>query len=787
MKSLLTDHMLADEIPARILMGLGSKQEDIGDLRQLQLAPLRGKGSLRLWMGAGMALVAAFTMLPSLPLALVGGWLTVALIFSLWSYRTFEQLPLGDPKLSGVAEFNLCNRHALYSAALWSIPFWLYGRAPPLDHALSMWTIALLMMLTLAIVAHSIPMACALFIIPVSLAAATALVLAGAPHLAGVAMVAGLLLSAFCIRFAQTHIRFRRAEETLHEKSETVSLLLREFEETSADWLWQTDNNRRLIHVSPRLAYALGATAEALEGVPLLQALAGDAWETGNFPKAMHDMAERMKRRDSFSNLIVPVTIGGKPRWWELSASPRLDEQGKFLGFRGVGSDVTEQRATAEQIAKMARFDNLTGLPNRLSLHEDLARALDHAQSAKSRCAMLMIDLDRFKAVNDTLGHPVGDKLLAQVAARLKGMMERGMTCGRLGGDEFAVVLHNVPSAVAAEELAQRIIATVSRPYVVDNHQLFVGASIGFAMGPQDGATVETLTRNADLALYKSKDKGGNVVAAYVASLHAQAEERRVMEQELRGALDRGEFELYYQPVVTAADGTLNGFEGLIRWNNQKLGNVSPGRFIPLAEDSRLISRSRMGAAHCVPRSDEMAVEPEGCGQRFGRTADRSGLCVGRRLGAGAKRAAAAKARDRSHRKRISARRRRRSAIARPADRARHPLVARRFRHRLFVARLSAQGRNFRRSRSIAASSSAPPGQHRIDCDHPRRRRACRQPRHVDHCRGRRDRDRGRNAAQHGLQQHPGLLLRPPDARIRRADPVPPARRRTRDRGRLTR
>src|SRR3546814_1667887 len=110
-------------------------------------------------------------------------------------------------------------------------------------------------------------------------------------------------------------------------------------------------------------------------------------------------------------------------------------------------------------------------------------------------------------------------------------------------------------------------------PYVVDNHHLFVGASIGFAIGPTDGATVETLTRNADLALYKSKDKGGNVVAAYVASLHAQAEERRVMEQELRGALERGEFELYYQPVVTAADGTLNGFEALIRWHNKKLGN----------------------------------------------------------------------------------------------------------------------------------------------------------------------------------------------------------------------
>ncbi|WP_447765046.1 putative bifunctional diguanylate cyclase/phosphodiesterase [Sphingopyxis panaciterrae] len=590
MKSLLTDQIFADQIPARTLLGLGPRGEDVGDLRQLQLAPLRGKGSLRLWMGLGMALVAALTMVLRVPVAVAGGWFAAALLFSLWSYRSFASLSLGDLKLSGLPEYRLCHRHAFYSAILWSATFWLQGLVPTLDHVLSIWAIALLMMLTLTMVAHSMPMVCILYIAPVSLSAAGALFRAGAPQIAAIALVAGLLLGTFCIRFAKTHIYFRRAEETLHEKNETVSLLLREFEETSADWLWQTDNARRLIHVSPRLAYALGASTEGLEGVPLLQALSGDAWESGQFPKSLHDMAERMKRRESFSNLIVPVTIDGTPRWWELSASPRLDEAGKFLGFRGVGSDVTEQRASAEQIAKMARFDNLTGLPNRLHLNEELARALKHAIDAKSRCALLMIDLDRFKAVNDTLGHPVGDKLLAQVAARLKGMIDRGMVCGRLGGDEFAVVLQDVASALDAEELAQRIIAAVSRPYVVDNHQLFVGASIGFAIGPQDGATVETLTRNADLALYKSKDKGGNHVAAYVASLHAQAEERRVMEQELRGALDRGEFEMYYQPVVTAADGTLNGFEGLIRWNNQKLGNVSPGRFIPLAEDSRLIS-----------------------------------------------------------------------------------------------------------------------------------------------------------------------------------------------------
>ena len=137
--------------------------------------------------------------------------------------------------------------------------------------------------------------------------------------------------------------------------------------------------------------------------------------------------------------------------------------------------------------------------------------------------------------------------------------------------------------------LGERIIQSVSRPYIVDGHQLFVGASVGIASGPLDGATVETLTRSADLALYKSKDRGGNVVAKYEASLHAQAEERRVMEQELRGALERGEFTLFYQPVVEAADGTLDGFEALIRWNSAKLGNVSPAQFIPLAEDSRLI------------------------------------------------------------------------------------------------------------------------------------------------------------------------------------------------------
>jgi diguanylate cyclase (GGDEF)-like protein/PAS domain S-box-containing protein len=577
------------QVPIRTLLGLGPRGEDVSALRALQMAPLRGKGGFRLVLNLVVALVGATNIARTAGPVLAGAWLSISIAFALWSWNDFKAMHNSVSDLAVRDEFAKCHRHAAMTTLLWLPIFWLQGLYPSVAHILPLWTMALLLMVALTILVNSIPLTCMIFILPVSLSAAVAFAMAGEPVLGIVVFVIGMALGLATVRSAQSYILFRRAEATLHEKSETVSLLLKEFEDASADWLWQTDQARRLEHVSPRFAYAIGMTVEQLEGMPLLQAIAGDSWETGNFPAAMHDMAERMKRRESFSAMIVPVTIGGKRRWWELAASPRVDENGRFLGFRGVGSDVTSEHQSASEIARMARFDNLTGLPNRLHLNESLGIALKDAIATRTRCALLIIDLDRFKAVNDTLGHPVGDQLLAQVSARLKALMPRNALCGRLGGDEFAVVMAALDQAVHAEKLGLKIIEAISRPYVVDNHQLFVGASIGFALGPQDGASVETLTRNADLALYKSKDRGGNVVAQYDASLHAQAEERRIMEQELRGALERGEFHLNYQPVVEAADGTLDGFEALIRWNNPRLGSVSPAKFIPLAEDARLI------------------------------------------------------------------------------------------------------------------------------------------------------------------------------------------------------
>ncbi|MEG3165002.1 EAL domain-containing protein [Sphingomonas sp. PB2P19] len=417
-----------------------------------------------------------------------------------------------------------------------------------------------------------------------------------------------LLLMVVCMTRARSLVIIRANEMTLQERDETVSLLLREFEENRADWLWETDSARRVIKASPRFAYACGLDPISIEGMPFLQVLAGPTWETGNFAAGLRTLAEKLKARESFRDLRLPVQIDGEERWWEISASPRVSEQGKFCGFRGVGSDVTEQCASADKINRMARFDTLTGLPNRLMVNETLARAMADADKWGGRCAFMMIDLDRFKAVNDTLGHPIGDRLLGRVSERLGQLMTDATLCGRLGGDEFAVVIRDGTDHVALEHLARRIIETLSRPYEIDQHTLYIGASVGLAVGPRDGRTAEMLIRSADLALYRAKDAGRGVFRTYEPELHVQAEERRVLEMALRSAVEKGEMHLMYQPVVDAGSGQLRGFEALLRWTNPEFGNVSPDKFIPLAEDAQLIAP--MGAWVLRTACEEAAKWP---------------------------------------------------------------------------------------------------------------------------------------------------------------------------------
>lgn len=572
------------------VLGLSNPEDgDWSRLRGLQYASLAKVTVARLLAHSLAAVLVIQLFLWKIHPVMLFGWL-ILLTGTLYYGAKFDR-SLGDADRRRMTrkEVHQQTVSSAINALVWAIPILLFTRYGTDADRLTMWTIVAMLMTGMAVALAVVPLGTIVFSLIVGLAGIVTFTLEGAYVTAGVVSVFVIITSIGTIEAARGFLTTKVAEAGMAEKSEVVSLLLREFEEGEADWLWQTDSARRIRSVSPRFAFALGLDPEDADGKSLIQLIAGPSWESGHFHSSLHDLAERLKRRESFSNLLVRVTLRGVNRWWELSASPKLDENGTFDGFRGVGSDVTEQRESAEKIAYLARYDTLTGLPNRLMLTETLGEAMRYADQWRSRCAFLMIDLDRFKAVNDTLGHLVGDQLLARVSDRLKGLMSENELCGRLGGDEFAIVIRDASDFNRVNAVARAVIETLSQPYEIDHHTLYVGASVGSAIGPRDGATVETLMRNADLALYRSKDEGGGQHFNYEPALHAHAEERRQLEFSLRRALEKGEFSVMYQPVVDAVGEQVVSFEALIRWNSPEHGSVSPAKFIPLAEDTRLI------------------------------------------------------------------------------------------------------------------------------------------------------------------------------------------------------
>ena len=253
--------------------------------------------------------------------------------------------------------------------------------------------------------------------------------------------------------------------------------------------------------------------------------------------------------------------------------------------------DMTERRRAEARIAHMAKHDDLTGLANRAHCKERMHAMLEAARANGGTVATAMIDLDNFKQINDSYGHHAGDMVLREAARRMRALVpkQNALLC-RLGGDEFAVVVRDASDSARMEQLAQTIIEALSRPYEMDQHTLYTGASVGVSTGPRDGRTAEMLIRSADLALYRAKDAGGGVVRIYEPQLHVEAEERRILEMALRKAVQNDEMHLNYQPVVDALTGALTGFEALLRWTHPQLGNISPVKFIPLAEEARLIA-----------------------------------------------------------------------------------------------------------------------------------------------------------------------------------------------------
>jgi diguanylate cyclase (GGDEF)-like protein len=570
-------------------LGLSGSGQDWARVQGQQYAMLADKRWVRFAMHALSALclgLVYYAIASAIGLALWVGAVVALALHSVWIDRSLAHSDIKGLKRLDYVHHSL---NALAKGLVWGGAALLF--APQADTATNAtaWAFVALLGLAAATSRFSAPLSSVLFSAGFSLGWSAGLAAAGDFYLAAIAAFTGLFAAAAAIESARGLHQVRVAELDINESSEVVSLLLREYEDSDADWLFQLDKNRRLRSVSPRLAFALGRDLGDIEGKSFIELVSGESWTTGHFAPSLHQLAEKLKNRESFSDLVVEVTIKDERRWWELSGTPMLDERGGYTGFRGVGSDVTTEQESSEKIAYLARYDTLTALPNRLMLHEAVADALRYAEKWRTRCAFLMIDLDRFKAVNDSLGHLVGDKLLAQVAQRLGAMMGEGESCGRLGGDEFAVVIRDASDKARTETLARAIIERLSEPYRVDDQLLYVGASIGSAMGPRDGKSVEELMRNADLALYRSKDAGGAEFFEYEPSLHAHAEERRQLEFSLRTALKRDELLLHYQPVVDANSEELVSFEALVRWNSPEHGFVSPVKFIPLAEETRLI------------------------------------------------------------------------------------------------------------------------------------------------------------------------------------------------------
>ena len=379
--------------------------------------------------------------------------------------------------------------------------------------------------------------------------------------------------------------RFERAQARERKRNRAEDIL-RDYEETGQGWFWETDRRGTVSYLSPSIIDILGRPEEDIVGKPFLE-----LFETGaDNQEGERTLSFHLSARSSFQELGVRAATKAEERWWSVNGRPAYDSFHNFVGFRGSGTDLTEKRRSEASVTRLAQYDSLTGLANRFQMQQTLEKILHAPQLHQRECSVFLLDLDRFKHVNDTFGHPVGDALLQQVSQRLERAVGSDGRVGRLGGDEFKVIIAGRSERDTLAHLARHIIHSLSQPYSIDGQRVVIGASIGIATAPENGVTSEAIIRNSDLALYAAKDGGRGRYHFYSSDLHIAAEERSKMEQDLRDAIANGDLQLFYQPVVHAQGDRIAGFEALLRWNHPEKGWMSPAKFIPIAEDTGLIT-----------------------------------------------------------------------------------------------------------------------------------------------------------------------------------------------------
>ena len=408
------------------------------------------------------------------------------------------------------------------------------------------------------------------------------------PSLVAAAFLACLV--AAMIRLAR--IDAGRAHDRAAESRDgrLAAKMIAEFEGHGTGWFWEADRHGRLTYLSAKVATELAAAHRNPVGRLLTDVFRMDSAAPGT----ERTLAFHLSSRTSFSDYTVCAAgctddADEPERWWSISGRPVVDELDRFQGFIGSGSDLTEKRRSDAEITRLALFDGLTGLANRQRMRASLDKTLQQQVGPYRPASLFLMDLDRFKAVNDTLGHQAGDALLKQVAQRLqRGVGDAGLV-GRLGGDEFQVLLPGIDNGDTLATLARELIASLSQPYFIGGASVTIGCSIGIAIAPRHGEDAEELIRNADLALYAAKADGRGVHRFYSEDMLAGAKSRQALEDDMRAALSDGGFELGYQPVVSTATTQVVGYEALLRWEHPTRGRISPADFVPVAEDCGLI------------------------------------------------------------------------------------------------------------------------------------------------------------------------------------------------------
>ncbi len=385
---------------------------------------------------------------------------------------------------------------------------------------------------------------------------------------------------------AAAFVALRASEMLVEEKGQIIGLLLREFEQTASDWVWGIDQAGIVNRLSGGFTKATGATEADLIGADFnvfLQEI------TAPSDPMVFQIERAMAARETFQDVEVQIMITGQECWWRLTGKPAFDEAGKYLGYLGTASDISERKIAERRITLLAHHDSLTGLLNRTKFTEQLALNVARLERYGTPFTVMFLDLDQFKGVNDTKGHMAGDRLLAEVAARIQSQLKDIDIAARFGGDEFAILLPDAGARDAVEVLAARLVNAMREPFVIDGDMFLIGASIGIAMAPDDGIRPDHLLRNADLALYRAKADGRSTHRFFESQMDSEQRERRLIEADLRSAIAKNELVLHYQPLVNAADGLPTGFEALIRWNHPTRGLVAPTEFIAIAEQSDLI------------------------------------------------------------------------------------------------------------------------------------------------------------------------------------------------------